>query len=78
MAIQVRLMTPSANSATISPQQQPTQYETVLGTHPQGSRLAVAPTASTKWSGPRQWRRQTSFRGVSSYSPAKTSAPPAT
>src|SRR5262249_50431391 len=55
-AIQNTLMTPSANSASISPTQQPTQ------TAPCSAPVQTAPSAPrrpciSRWTGERQWRR---------------------
>ena len=64
-AIQNRLITPSANRASISPRQHPMQNA------PCSSPIRKAPARpwrqswSRKWSGDRQWRRQTSLSGVS-------------
>ena len=64
-AIQPRLITPSANSAAISAQQQPTHQP------PWMTPIRSAPSRpGRQWlirnpNGLRQWRRQTSFNGVS-------------
>ncbi len=63
---QVKLITPPTNSSSISAQQQPRQYP------PCRAPMRSAPPnpgrqwALTKATGPRQWRRQACFSGVSS------------
>src|ERR1700755_271019 len=77
-AVHARLMTPSANSDAISAQQQPTHQA------PFFAPIRPAPDAPSRQppsrnpSGLRHLPRQTSLSGVSSYTAAATSVPPAT
>ena len=65
-AIQPMLITPSANSAAISAQQQPTHQPPWIESHPQRAQPARAASAVIRnMKGLRQWRRQTSLSGVS-------------
>ena len=75
--IQNRLMTPSANSASIRPRQQPTQMAPCSMPIHRAPSTPVRPRIR-KCSGERQCRRHADLSGVSWYRPAAASAPPAT
>src|SRR5215471_13210790 len=76
-AIHVMLMTPSAKSDAMRAQQQPTHqapFLTPIRSAPDGPSRQEP---SREPSGLRHLPRQTSFNGVSSYTAATTSVPPA-
>ena len=64
-AIQPRLITPSANSAAISAQQQPTHQPPCVTPMRRAPSRPGRHLVIRNMSGLRQWRRQTSFNGVS-------------
>src|SRR5437879_44170 len=76
-AIHTTLMIPNANSAAIRAQQQPTHHAPFFAPIRSAPDRPSRHEPSRNPSGLRHFPRQTSFNGVSSYTAAATSVPPA-